>query len=125
MQNSSNLKTSEIITSLTDEVYRIANNNPSGFTLNIKTMQLVNSGFVAAYKETQNSFGISGLQNVIKYALLIGASVIGGWYNNDNGQYYFDCSQVFENLIDAANFGVNNEQLAIFDLNTSTEITLS
>ncbi|WP_255489753.1 hypothetical protein [Dysgonomonas sp. 25] len=125
MQNSTNLKTSDIITSLTNEVYRIANNNPSGFTLNLKTMQLVNTGFVAAYKETQNSFGVSGLQNVIKYALLIGASVIGGWYNTDNGQYYFDCSQVFENLNDAAIFGVNNEQLAIFDLNTSTEIKLS
>ncbi len=117
-------KTSQLQT-LIDNVFLIAKNNPSGFTLNLSNMQLITSGFVAAYKETQNSFGINGLQQVINYALLIGTSVIGGWFNSENGQYYFDCSQVFENLTDAATFGIENEQIAIFDLNTCSEIRLS
>lgn len=124
MQNSTNLKTSEKITSLANEVYRIANNNPSGFTLNIETMQHINSGYVAAYKETQNNFGFDGLKNALHFALLIGASVIGGWFNTDKGQFYFDCSCIFENEAEAATFGIENEQIAIFDLNNCKEITL-
>jgi len=112
------------IQTLAKNVYQIAKNNPSGFTLNLSNMQLINTGFVAAYKDTQNSFGISGLKNAINYALLIGASVIGGWYNQDNGQYYFDCSRVFDNVTEAATFGIENEQIAIFDLNNCKEITL-
>lgn len=118
------IKETTSIALLTEKVYQIAKNNPSGFTLNLNNLQLINKGFVSAYKETQNSFGLNGLKDVIKYALLIGASVIGGWYNSDNGQYYFDCSRVFSNLNDAAAFGIDNQQIAIFDLNNCNEITL-
>ncbi len=113
------------LTTLTNKVFEVIKNYPAGFTLNFETMQLVNSGYVAAYKETQNCFGMEGLKRVIEYALTVGSNIIGGWYNKDNGQFYYDCSKVFTNLNDAAMFGIDNEQIAIFDLNKETEIKLS
>lgn len=115
----------ENLTNLVNEVYNVAVNNPEGFTLNISNMQLIKSGFVAAYKETQNSFGLDGLKNAIKYALSVGSNIVGGWYNSQNGLYYFDSSKVFDNLPEAALFGLENEQLAIFNLNECKEIKLS
>ena len=116
--------TTSLIETLVNNVYQIAHNNPSGFTINLNSLQLIKSGFVSAYKETQNSFGISGLKAAITFALLIGSNTVGGWYNAANGMYYFDASKVFENQFEAANFGIENEQIAIFDLNDTKEIQL-
>lgn len=110
---------------LIDKVYQIAKNNPSGFTINLNSLQFITSGYVAAYKATQNSFGLSGLQNAINYALSVGSNIVGGWYNSANDMFYFDASKTFDNLKDAADFGLENEQLAIFNLNNSQEIRLS
>lgn len=124
MKNFAISKTSQLQT-LIDNVYQVAKNNPSGFTINLNTMQPVTSGIVAAYKATQNSFGVSGLKNVIIYTTLIGSNFVGGWYNSANDMYYFDAINVFQNLNDAANFGLENEQIAIFDLDENKEIQLS
>lgn len=109
---------------LANKVYQIAKNNPSGFTINLNSLQFITSGYVAAYKATQNSFGLSGLQNAINYALTVGSNIVGGWYNSANDMFYFDASNVFDNQTDAAIFGLENEQIAIYNLNNSKEITL-
>jgi fructokinase len=60
---------------------------------------------------------------VIDYSLAKG-NVVGGWKNTENRKYYFDSSKVFDDLDDAIAFGKANEQLAVIDLYTITEIWL-
>ena len=49
---------------------------------------------------------------------------LGAWYNSEDGKTYLDTSYRFETLEEAIAFGKANNQLAIFDLNTFTEIRL-
>ena len=47
----------------------IAINNKEGFTVNAATLQPVTTGYAVAVAATQNSFGLEGLANVIKYVV--------------------------------------------------------
>ena len=51
-------------------------------------------------------------------------NAVGGWYNSENKQYYFDATIVVDTLEEAKKLGIENRQIAIFDLNTLTEIRL-
>ena len=48
----------------------------------------------------------------------------GAWYNTDNNKTYLDTSFVFDNEQDAMAFGYANNQIAIFHLDSFTEIRL-
>ena len=50
--------------------------------------------------------------------------MLGVWYNTENEKTYIDTSFVFENVDDAKRFGKENNQIAIFHLDTFTEIRL-
>jgi hypothetical protein len=52
------------------EILKIAESNPDGFTIKLPSLEFVKKGIVAAYLETQDSFGNEGLQIVIIHALL-------------------------------------------------------
>lgn len=110
---------------LFDRVLEYSKNNPNGFTLNIENFKPVKFGVIVAFKETQNSFGESGLQNVIDHAVRT-EKMVGGWLNVENGLYYFDSVKVFKNseLNEAIQFGIENEQIAIFDLTNLKEIRI-
>ena len=97
--------------------------NLAGFTLNIATMQPINKGYAVAVEQTQDSFNKDGLKKCLKYACKNNTH-IGGWYDKQSGRYYYDAVQVFEDLQQALNAGQINNQIAIFDLNTNTEIRL-
>ena len=47
---------------------------------------------------------------------------LGGWFNLEDGKVYLDLSQRFEDLDDAIDTAVDKKQLAIWDLNTKSEI---
>ncbi|MDR0725599.1 MAG: hypothetical protein LBF59_06295 [Prevotellaceae bacterium] len=49
---------------------------------------------------------------------------MGGWKNYKNQQYYFDSSKVFDNPEDAIQWGIENRQIAIFDLTSKKVIEL-
>lgn len=110
---------------LIDRVWEYSLNNPDGFTLNIETMKPVKYGISVAYLETQNSFGKESLKKVINHALKLNKT-IGGWFNSDNGFYYFDSVRIFKNseIDKAIEFAKQNEQLAIFDLTNLKEIII-
>ncbi len=110
---------------LIDSVWEYAKNNPYGFTLNIETMKPVKFGICVAFKETQDSFGKATLENVIQHALK-NDKTVGGWLNDEDGNYYFDSIKVFKNsdLKQAIDFGLENDQIAIFDLTNLKEIRL-
>ena len=103
----------------------IAMNNKEGFTVNAATLQPVTKGYAVAVADTQNSFGIDGLSNVIKYvANHPEVNAFGGWYNSENGQYYYDATIIVNDLATAKELGRLNEQIAIFDLANLEEIRL-
>lgn len=110
---------------LIERVLEYSKNNPNGFTLNIENFKQVKFGIVVAFKETQNSFTKQHLENVINHSLK-NDKIIGGWLNDENGLFYYDSVKVFKSseLKKAIEFGIENEQIAIFDLTNLKEIRI-
>lgn len=102
----------------------IAAMNAAGFTINAETLQPVTSGYAVAIRDTQNSFGNAGIANVLKAVKAGKANAIGGWYDDQSGLYYYDATLVVNDREKAIQLGIENDQLAIFDLNTMTEIRI-
>lgn len=103
----------------------IAMANKDGFTVNAANLQPVKSGYAVAVAYTQNSFGFSGLANVVKYVSEHPKiNAFGGWYNSENNMYYFDATVIVDNLATAKELGRINKQIAIFDLANLKEIRL-
>lgn len=103
----------------------IAMNNKEGFTVSAATLQPVKSGYAVAVADTQNSFGLAGLANVVKYVSEHPKiNAFGGWYNSENNMYYFDATIIVDDLETAKDIGRLNNQLAIFDLANLEEIRL-
>ena len=100
---------------LIDAIQKIAEQNPEGFTVDLTTLKRITKGISVAYIETQDSFGIEGLERVIHHALGH-VRKVGGWMNEDDGQYYYDSIRIFTDLEEAKRFGRENKQIAIFDL---------
>lgn len=96
-----------------EKLLRIAEKNPLGFTVRVLTGEEIKSGFVVAYKETQNSFDVDGLKKCVKHALQH-EKIIGGW--KENNLYYFDSVKVFTDFEKAKKFARENKQIAFFDL---------
>lgn len=103
----------------------IAINNKEGFTVNAATLQPVTNGYAVAVADTQNSFGLKGLANVVKYVSdHPEITAFGGWYNSKNNKFYFDATVIVDDLTAAIELGRINKQLAIFDLAKSKSIDL-
>lgn len=112
-------------TSLLIALATIAANNKEGFTINAATLQPVTTGYAVAVAATQNSFGLDGLANVVKYVTAHPeVNAFGGWYNQDNKLFYFDATVIVDDLAAALELGRVNKQIAIFDLANLQEITL-
>lgn len=103
----------------------IAIANKEGFTVDAANLRPVSSGYAVAVADTQNSFGLEGLANVVKYVTEHpNINAFGGWYNSDNNQFYFDATVIVDDLQTAKDLGRYNNQIAIFDLATLKEIKL-
>ncbi len=96
----------------------IAIANPEGFTVDAKTLKPVGSGYAVACVETQNSFNVNGLANVVKFVSEHSEiNAFGGWYNKENDRFYFDATMIINDREKAIEIGRMNKQIAIFDLN--------
>ena len=103
----------------------IAINNKEGFTVNAATLQPIKNGYAVAVADTQNSFGIEGLANVVKYVSEHPEiTAFGGWYNRENKMYYFDATVIVDDLEAAKELGRVNKQIAIYDLAKGEPIDL-
>ena len=103
----------------------IATTNKEGYTVNAATLQPVTTGYAVAVADTQNSFGLEGLANVVKYVSEHPeVNAFGGWYNSENNMYYFDATVIVDDLKTAQELGRANKQIAIFDLANLKEIRL-
>lgn len=103
----------------------LATKNPNGFTVDKRTLKSITSGFAVAVSETQNSFGAEGVKKAVSHAEEKSyIEAIGGWFNSEDKQYYFDAVMVVQEQDVAAELGYRNKQKAIFDLNVGEEVPL-
>ena len=102
----------------------IAAANPAGFTFNVETNEMQATGYAVALAASQNSFGADGLESVINLVTSADcpASCVGGWIDTESGLYYYDATVIIEDRAAAIAFGRLQNLIAIFDLDTMTEI---
>ena len=67
---------------------------PEGFTIDINTLKQPTEGIMVSYAATQNSFDKKSIAAVVKHARAHDG-LVGGWYNPENGKYYFDATRCF------------------------------
>lgn len=109
---------------LINSIVSIAENNAEGFTVSASTLQPETKGYAVAIAETQNSFGVQGICNVLQAIAAGKANAIGGWLDRETGLYYFDAVVVLQDQEQAEKVAMMNNQLAYFDLNVMQEIRL-
>jgi fructokinase len=101
---------------LVNNLLKIAEQNPKGFTVYLNDLKPVSSGWVVALLETQNSHGTDGLKRVIEVSKEK-TGVVGGW--SEDGKFWWDAVQIFEDEKQATEFGIANKQIAIYHIETN------
>ena len=105
--NDGNATEQSEITAIADKVWAFSQTHPDGFTINIRTMTEPTEGIAVSYAATQNSYSCvpsvaselsssvrDQLDKVVSHALQHGGYV-SGWYNGEDGLYYFDSTKLF------------------------------
>ena len=123
--NEDNATEQRKISTIADMVWAFCQANPGGFTLDIRTMTVPTEGIAVSYAATQNSHSRDQLHKVVSHALQHDGYV-GGWYNSEDGFYYFDSTKLFpeNDLKGAIQFGKDNGQSSVFILSTSTDLPI-
>ena len=82
-------------------------------------------GIAVSYAATQNSHSRDQLDKVVSHALQH-EGYVGGWYNSEDGLYYFDSTKLFpeNDLKGALLFGKENGQNSVSILSTYTDIPI-
>ena len=108
---------------LVNVIYAMGQMYPDGFTLDLNTMRQPTEGLIVSYKETQNSFDRSSLPAVIRHARAH-QNLVGGWYNPQNGRYYFDSNRMFpeDSLAAAVAFARENNQHTVYVVSKNVNI---
>lgn len=116
---------SDSVKAIADKVWAFSQGHPDGFTLDIRTMTEPTKGIAVSYAATQNSHSRNQLDRVVGHALQHDGYV-GGWYNGEDGLYYFDSTRLFpESSLGAAiAFGKENGQHSVCILSSYTDVPL-
>ena len=137
--NEDNATEQSIITNIADKVWSFSQSHPDGFTIDIRTMTEPTEGIAVSYAATQNSHSCvplvaseqsssarDQLDKVVSHALQH-EGYVGGWYNSEDGLYYFDSTKLFpeNDLKGALQFGKENGQHSVFILSTYTDIPIN
>lgn len=112
-QNKDNFRLSD--KDLAKVIYVMGQMYPDGFTLDLNTMRQPTEGLMVSYKETQNSFGIKDIRKVLRHARAHN-NLVGGWYDPEKGDYYFDSNRSFpeDSLAAALAFARENGQHTVY-----------
>ena len=113
------------ISGISDKVWAFSQTHPDGFTIDIRTMTEPMEGIAVSYAATLNCHSRDQLDKVVSHALQH-EGYVGGWYNSEDGLYYFDSTKLFpeNDLKGALLFGKENGQYSIFILSTCTDIPI-
>ena len=123
--NEDNATEQSNISVIAEKVWAFSQTHPDGFTIDIRTMTEPTEGIAVSYAATQNSHSRDQLDKVVSHALRH-EGYVGGWYNSEDGLYYFDSTTLFpeNDLKGAIQFGKENGQHSVFILSTYTDIPL-
>ena len=123
--NEDNATEQSNISVIADKVWAFSQTHPDGFTIDIRTMTEPTEGIAVSYAATQNSHTRDQLDMVVSHALQHEGNV-GGWYNSEDGLYYFDSTKLYpeNDLKGAIQFGKENGQHSVFILSTYTDVPL-
>ena len=123
--NEDNATEQSNISVIAEKVWAFSQTHPDGFTIDIRTMTEPKEGIVVSYAATQNSHSRDQLDKVVSHALRH-EGYVGGWYNSEDGLYYFDSTTLFpeNDLKGAIQFGKENGQHSVFIQSTYTDIPL-
>ena len=123
--NEDNATEQRNISGISDKVWAFSQTHPDGFTIDIRTMTEPTEGIAVGYAATQNSHSRDQLDKVVSHALQH-EGYVGGWYNSEDGLYYFDSTKLFpeNDLKGALLFGKENGQYSVFILSTYTDIPI-
>ena len=123
--NEDNATEQSNISVIAEKVWAFSQTHPDGFTIDIRTMTEPKEGIVVSYAATQNSHSRDQLDKVVSHSLRH-EGYVGGWYNSEDGLYYFDSTTLFpeNDLKGAIQFGKENGQHSVFILSTYTDIPL-
>ena len=113
------------ISQVADKVWAFSQSHLNGFTLNIRTMTEPTEGIAVSYAATQSSHSRNQFDKVVNHAFQ-NSRYVGGWYNKENGLYYFDSIRLFpeDSLQEAIRFGKENGQRSVYVISSSTEIPI-
>ena len=108
---------------LCNAIWAMGQMYPDGFTIDLKTMRQPQEGIVVSYAATQNSFDKKSIPAVLKHARAHDGFV-GGWYNPENGKYYFDSNRIFpeDSLAAAVAFARANGQHTVYVASKGIEV---
>lgn len=112
----------EIIENAGDLIWEVAKENPGGFTMTVGG-EIITSGFVIAYKATQDSFGRDGLRKCVIHAFNH-KGIVGGWYLEKKNELQFDSVFIETDLDTAIDKGREHDQKSIYYLNKYVELKL-
>ena len=123
--NEDNATEQSNISVIADKVWAFSQTHPDGFTIDIRTMTEPTEGIAVSYAATQNSHSRDQLDMVVSHALQH-EGYVGGWYNSEDGLYYFDSTKLYpeNDLKGAVQFGMENGQHSVFILSTYTDVPL-
>ena len=123
--NEDNAPEQSNISVIADKVWAFSQTHPDGFTIDIRTMTEPTEGIAVSYAATQNSHSRDQLDMVVSHALQH-EGYVGGWYNSEDGLYYFDSTKLYpeNDLKGAIQFGKENGQHSVFILSTYTDVPL-
>ena len=121
--NEDNATEQRNISGISDKVWAFSQTHPDGFTIDIRTMTEPMEGIAVSYAATLNCHSRDQLDKVVSHALQH-EGYVGGWYNSEDGLYYFDSTKLFpeNDLKGALLFGKENGQYSVFILSTYTDI---
>ena len=123
--NEDNVTEQSNISVIADKVWAFSQTHPDGFTIDIRTMTEPTEGIAVSYAATQNSHSRDQLDKVVSHALQH-EGYVGGWFNSEDGLYYFDSTKLFpeNDLKGAIQLGKENGQHSVFILSTYTDVPL-
>ena len=123
--NEDNATEQRNISGISDKVWAFSQTHPDGFTIDIRTMTEPMEGIAVSYAATLNCHSRDQLDKVVSHALQH-EGYVGGWYNREDGLYYFDSTKLFpeNDLKGALLFGKENGQYSVFILSTYTDIPI-
>ena len=107
-------------------------NKSEGFTIDPMTGELMTEGVAVGDAKGEVAVDFKGdrgaginqetIRETIKRALSNPIAAIGGWFNKDDGKFYLDVSEIYDNRETAVRLGVERKEFGVFDMSNGEYI---